>query len=332
MGRQFAAPGYNSSTTVGGFSMDRPSVFVAAVGGLLLGAHLFAQDVGQQRKQSRETEAAWKRQEAKIDAELADLKEHPWAGQYYFGDGLGVNARLKLAPKSGVVFIWTGCLGVYDRNYGKVIEDNGLIKLALSLPNDRQGFQGVATELAPVIWGPRHYLISVEELPAFCSAVNSGLEPREGTHGLYFLRAGDESKSICGQPEIPPQFRGYLLKTPVNATIQSVTATVLRPGLIKDMSFRETTVLLTSDQPELLKPQMELHVIDESVVPARATITSVDGKRIEASISQIITAEVNEPAPKVGWKLSTRAPWRTGCEKHEDGGSTATKPGAVANH
>src|SRR4030095_1837931 len=56
----------------------------------------------------------------RIRAELLNLPKHAWAGDYYRGDGLGVNVSLLIAPEAGFVFTWDGCLGRYDWNYGNV--------------------------------------------------------------------------------------------------------------------------------------------------------------------------------------------------------------------
>src|SRR5687767_13739491 len=72
------------------------------------------------RKFIPEAEAATAARERAFRDELTAFQEHPWAGEYYYGDGLGVNVRLLLTPQSGFVFQWRGCLGVYDRNHGAV--------------------------------------------------------------------------------------------------------------------------------------------------------------------------------------------------------------------
>ncbi len=71
-------------------------------------------------KYSEEAEATAKQLRQKIRDEVRSLGEHAWAGEYYHGDGLGVNVFLMLAPQAGYLFEWHGCLGLYDRNYGKV--------------------------------------------------------------------------------------------------------------------------------------------------------------------------------------------------------------------
>ena len=47
----------------------------------------------------------------RIKEELAQLKDNQWAGEYYYGDGLGVNVNLIIAPKSGFVFTLVWLLG-----------------------------------------------------------------------------------------------------------------------------------------------------------------------------------------------------------------------------
>jgi hypothetical protein len=38
------------------------------------------------------------------------------AGEYYFGDGNGVNCSLTVKPESRFSLTWRGCLGVYYQN------------------------------------------------------------------------------------------------------------------------------------------------------------------------------------------------------------------------
>jgi hypothetical protein len=98
------------------------------------------------QKQSQNAEQAAKSLRITIQDEIAALGNHEWAGEYYEGDGLGVNVSLILAPKSGYVFEWHGCLGLYDRNYGAVTLKDRRIRLSFTFPNKREGFQGIAEE------------------------------------------------------------------------------------------------------------------------------------------------------------------------------------------
>jgi hypothetical protein len=101
------------------------------------------------RGQQAETKALTLQKQ--IRAEIATRKGPSWAGEYYNGDGLGVNVSLLLAPRSGYLFEWHGCLGLYDRNYGAVTETNGQLRLSFAFENKRKGFQGVAEQLIPIL-------------------------------------------------------------------------------------------------------------------------------------------------------------------------------------
>ncbi len=86
-------------------------------------ARLYGDDA-MERKQSSDAEKTAKKLQEQIAKEVKTLRNHPWAGEYYAGDGLGVNTFLTIAPKSGFVFEWHGCLGLYDRNYRAVAWTN----------------------------------------------------------------------------------------------------------------------------------------------------------------------------------------------------------------
>ncbi len=145
-----------------------------------------------------------------------------FAGEYYFGDGKGVNCTLQLKGDSTFAFEWTGCLGVYDQNDGYAeIEDN-LIRLIPTKPNLKKGFKGIDTELLPVAWDQRKYLIPTDQILEFCSAVNQGNEPRNQHYGLYYLRRGDWAGNAVGFPTLPEKWKAYLLSKPVEGKVVEI--------------------------------------------------------------------------------------------------------------
>jgi hypothetical protein len=157
------------------------------------------------RREQAADQAAAKLRQAILD-EIESLGGHEWAGDYYYGDGLGVNVSLMLAPKSGYLFEWNGCMGLYDRNYGPVDFSNGRLRLTFTLPNSRERFRGIAGEFIPVAWGSREYLIPPDKVIDFCDDVKRGVEPRRGRHGQHLLRRGDETKLTTGSPTLPVEY------------------------------------------------------------------------------------------------------------------------------
>ena len=239
-----------------------------------------------------------------ILAEIEKLPNHQWAGEYYAGDGLGVNTSFVAAPDSGFVFEWHGCVGLYDRNYGAVAWTNDRIRLSFIFENDREGFEGIAPELTPVSWGPRHYLIPADAFVAFCNEINQGQEPRSDSHGTYLLRRGDEKKAVSGFPEVPEQYRKYLLANPVESMIIAVGQYTIDPGVAGWIS-KEISVTLNAGTHQGLGVGMELVITEPANLMESVRITRTEETRAEAVVVQL---RDGEPRPKVGWRLSTRAP------------------------
>ena len=65
--------------------------------------------VAQKFRPSTEREAQTRRRIIQREASSPDRCE--WAGEYYLGDGMGVNFALSLAPQSGFVLESHGCVG-----------------------------------------------------------------------------------------------------------------------------------------------------------------------------------------------------------------------------
>ena len=62
----------------------------------------------------------------------------------------GVQVSLEVAPKSGFLMEWHSCLGLYDRNYGAIKQDDDRIRLEFTFDNPKHI---VPAELIPVGWG-----------------------------------------------------------------------------------------------------------------------------------------------------------------------------------
>lgn len=264
--------------------------------------------LAEERDEAKYTETAEKtakQLQERIQAAATALTNHPWAGQYYCGDGLGVNVSLLLAPGAGYVFEWHGCLGLYDRNYGSVTETNSRIRLSFTFKNERKGFQGIAEEFIPVAWGERRYLIPSDDVVGFCNNVNEGTEPRDAPHGFYLLRRGDEKKAASGFPIVPEQYRPYLLAKPITAEIISINSVTTRPSVC-DWKFKDTTVTLDAGTDKGLREGMEMQVVKPGNLVESVRITKVQDSTSQAVMTQ---AGEEESGPKTGWQLSTRCRW-----------------------
>lgn len=161
-------------------------------------------------------------QRAVIEKENAETKPRvAWAGDYYFGDGLGANVSLSLAPRSGVAATWQACVGTAMTNKGAVIpQADGSLLLKYEQPNDEKSI-GFADHVVPVPWGDRMYMISKKELPEFASAVNLGDEPRKYAQGSFLMRKGDEQRKVYGMPVLPLAQRSMIREVPLEVGVVS---------------------------------------------------------------------------------------------------------------
>lgn len=143
-------------------------------------------------------------------------------GDYFFGDGTGVNCYLQLTSKNKFNFKWEGCLGTYDKNNGDFTVSNGILTLIPRRPNIQKGFQGTPTIFFVVSWDDRLYLIATNKIIDFCCNVNDQSEPRKARYGRYYLREKDWEKSVKGGPRVPSEWTKFLLASPVRGTITQV--------------------------------------------------------------------------------------------------------------
>ena len=238
---------------------------------------------------------------ARIEAEIAQLGEQrSWAGDYYYGDGLGVNVELHIAPLSGFEFEWHGCLGMYDRNWGEVAERGGSLELTFHFPNERAGFHGLDTSFVPVEWGERRYLIPPSKVKRFCNAVNSGEEPRAAAWGSFLLSRAKDETPPSGKPEMPREFAKLVLDTPLVANVVAVKEGVSDPS--HGATCRVTVVTLDIGSQNGAWEGMRLFLVDSRYGDS-VTITKCDETRCEAEHE---TDRADAEIPAVGWKLTTR--------------------------
>lgn len=169
---------------------------LAGLAGIVLGAVVHAQEVRQ---------------------DVASL-----AGQYFEGDGLGVNWSLTLTSKGSFSFTWHGCLGLYDESEGNFAVEGGALVLRPAKPTKTSR---LPTRWLPIVWGERMYLLEENQIPLFTQYVNFGWEPRTQQYGLFMIRQTDWEKNATGSPRLPAQWAGFILDRPVDSLV-----TRLLPG------------------------------------------------------------------------------------------------------
>lgn len=264
-------------------------------------------ELQQQDKAALET-AVETRRDA-IDHEIARSAGHPWAADYYEGDGLGANIRLSIAPRTGVAATWHGCLGLYGANLGAVFpEQGGALRLDFEQPNAAR-FGGFPDRLVPVQWGARRYLIKPGETTDFVAAIQSGLEPRTQSWGRFLLADGDELKPVSGLPNLPAPDRARIRLRAVGAEILEV-GEPQRTEKTDGLCYARYPVRLSVDGDGLLNPGEKLERLDRSSALTDIAVRDAS-PGIASGVAEVFEVDCGKPnqddTPSIGWRLTTGA-------------------------
>ena len=175
----------------------------------------------------------------------------------------------------------------------------------------REDGGSVAKEWIPVRWGERRYLVPVDDVLAFCNAVNEGSEPRERAEwGRFFLGKDDHEVKVTGLPEVPEKYRANLLQEPIHATIIAVHPEEVTYH--NGFGFHRIPLTLDVGSQDRVRVGMTFHRYER--VPGgllfTARVKSVDAHTCEALTSARVPGvseiEDTQPPPSPGWKLWTR--------------------------
>jgi hypothetical protein len=186
-----------------------------ALGLLAITPNEFA--VGQERADREAdrtfSQKVWARRAA-IEADLENGTHDPWEGTFYDG-----------SPFHGLARGW-----VISRKAGFVSNsrttDMGTVKagkdrIALTSESPHAGL--VPIEYVVVPWDKQVFLIEPARMVEFCNDVNSGQLKYYLPMGSYLLRVDDFRKERpTGMPEVPAEYRDYLLARPITARVVAV--------------------------------------------------------------------------------------------------------------
>ncbi len=118
----------------------------------------------------------------------------------YFKGQPGADATLRLLEGVG----WTNKHQFHgesiEQEYGSFTRNGDRLFFSVHTPN----FEGTGWASHLVIrWGDRIYMIDDENLDDFERDCRKGLEPRTSQLGRYYLRQGDHTKPVFGNPIWP---------------------------------------------------------------------------------------------------------------------------------
>ena len=218
--------------------------------GFSLAAYAFAMDGEERKDQVLEGINNIKR-------ELSTVADHPWAGEYYDGDGLGMNLRLYIAPKNGVAYQWHGCLGLYEQNLGSIENDDSEIRVSWKWEDTSRLHD--ATVYIPIKWGDDAFLVAQQDILEFCIEARSV--------ATYFSanslrRTGGAKGKPSGKPELPKAYEKYRTLNHFKADIIQASAQIAETTADGVLVQQKVTINVGRDVGIL--PKMSFYTVKQT--------------------------------------------------------------------
>jgi len=243
---------------------------------------------------------------ARIKADVAKLKNHPWAGEYSgrMGGYLAVSPTLGAAMRSGP------CILVYGTRSSVRQNEKGWLEMSPD-KNKEFSFSGFDGALVPVKWGSRRYLIPEDDLQRFTTDINLGEEPRTGSNsrmGMHYLRVGDENKPISGLPDLPAEYLKKIRSVAVEANVRDVKLLKNYPNEYTSSCGREYRVTLDKGSTDGFAEGDTLRLINPSEGYDRIELIEVQNRSATARVF-VGADNCNDTSqsPNKNWKYTTGA-------------------------
>ena len=160
-------------------------------------------------------------------------------------------------------------MGTYDKNDGSFFVKNGILILQPLHPNGQGGFKGTPTRFLPINWDDRRYLIPENQLLNFVNEINQGTEPRHGMFGQFYLRKGDENKTVSGFPHLPARWQEYLLLKPIQGEVIEVTKKFVVINVGKKNGLK-MGMILTARNSQSMFTQLKIISLEDHTAKAKA--------------------------------------------------------------
>ena len=224
--------------------------------------------------------AEYARREAEIGTEIIEGSDALWAGEYHFGDGLGTNVTLVIAPHHGFAVIWNGCMGVYGRSFGSVTRQGGRLLLNHEVPNQPGLFGNFSNVLVPVRRGEQFYLVGEEQMAEFSQAVN---EECSGPCGRFLMRGGWD-EMVARIPTLAAEYAGESSDKPLYVRVTRVIEPD-REAVDGEFRWRKSTVELDLGRDGGIREGAEFYSSTAGWITDTITVVEVNDTSSVATVS-----------------------------------------------
>ena len=182
----------------------------------------------------------------------------------------------------------------YDQNYGEVVWQDDRLKLFPAIENDENNDKPFPTEYILITWDTRLYLVPFDGVIDFCNTVNSG----RIVHGEFFVRGNEPKGNPTGKPDVPEEFKFYLLEQPIEGKIIAAEKT---QEVRKRSSIQwEAPVTIDKGSRDGVMSGMMFYATVPEGGTVWITLTNVTATE---STGMAVIGQKSQP---VDWKVSTR--------------------------
>lgn len=144
------------------------------------------------------------KQQARINAELASLSDHHWAGVYMSPSVAYDALSIRLAPEAGVIALGSSCVGTFVHGDGEVeIDPDGALRLVFSEAGQSSSPSELPIRWWPVSWGERRLLIADDWMEDFIQEVCEGVAGTELALWTHLVSAEAPEAPVFGRPVLP---------------------------------------------------------------------------------------------------------------------------------
>jgi hypothetical protein len=217
-----------------------------------------------------------------------------WDGEYSWGTGYE-SARLSFVQGTGYAYESSSCVTGY-RSVGDIFPDGAGFAVRRQSGSTPASIEE-KSQLVPIRWGERRYLVPDDQLGDFAFDVAYGREPRCGPQGRFFLRKGGEAIVVSGPPELPAAWQGLLHADPIDLRVTDFDVETIYQSGVNGRSRRMNhRVRLDGGTDRGVMVGMRLMPARGEPFHAMARITAVQAHSAEAELETMAYENVDEVA------------------------------------
>lgn len=160
-----------------------------------------------------------------------------------------------------------------------------------------------------VRWGERVYLVPPDNFLDFCNDANDGSLLPGRLFTPYLSKCGDDEKKVSGLPDVPDEYKGYLLDKPVTGRVTAVGGEKEDVAVWgKQRLISGTSVTLDVGKAQKIRTGMRFYPERKDDRGRRGYVISVTATQCELLFETVVDTGQQQPV-KSGSRWTTSDPY-----------------------